>query len=64
MSKSKRRLASAAMAAVLVSGLVACKKAPDGAGAAPVATGKLDQARLLAVDGEPGAWLTSGRDFG
>ena len=60
-----RFLASAALAAVLV-GVAGCGKAPDGAAAkaGPVPTGKLDQARLLAVAAEPGAWLTSGRDFG
>ncbi len=61
MSNSKRFLASAAMAAVLCAGLAGCGKAPD---AVPLPTGKLDQARLLAVDSEPGSWPTSGRDFG
>lgn len=34
--------------------------------APPVAApaGKIDRERLLAVDKEPGAWLTTGRDFG
>ncbi len=62
MSNSKRLVASAALAAVLA-GLAGCKKAPEAA-ADPVPTGKLDTERLLAVDAEPGSWLTSGRDFG
>jgi quinohemoprotein ethanol dehydrogenase len=62
MSNSKRLLASAALAAVLA-GLAGCKKAPEPV-AAPVPTGKLDAQRLLAAAAEPGAWLTSGRDFG
>jgi quinohemoprotein ethanol dehydrogenase len=65
MCNSKRLLAGAFLVAVLAAGLVGCKKAPDAAsGTARVATGKLDRARLLAVDTEPGSWLTSGRDFG
>src|SRR5689334_1721202 len=52
-------------AAVLVAGLSACNKAPEtAASAAPVATGKIDQARLDALDKEPGQWLTTGRDGG
>ncbi len=63
MSTSKRIFASVALAVVVATGLAACKKAPEVA-AAPTPTGKLDTARLLAVDSEPGAWLTTGRDFG
>jgi quinohemoprotein ethanol dehydrogenase len=59
-------LATVALAAGCSIGVVSCKKAPDSgpAAAAPVPTGKVDRERLLAVAGEPGAWLTSGRDFG
>jgi quinohemoprotein ethanol dehydrogenase len=66
MNNSMRFMVSAALAAVLTVGIAGCSKAPDGgaAKAGPVPTGKLDNARLLAVDSEPGAWLTSGRDFG
>lgn len=57
----KRYLAGAALAAMMVTGLTACKRTPE---AAPQPTGRLDTQRLLSIDGEPGAWLTSGRDFG
>ncbi|MEO6079684.1 MAG: hypothetical protein ABIQ86_07900 [Steroidobacteraceae bacterium] len=66
MSNSKFLLASAALAAVLAAGLAGCKQAPDSAEsrAALVPAGTLDRNRLLAVESEPGSWLTSGRDFG
>jgi quinohemoprotein ethanol dehydrogenase len=35
-----------------------------GATAMPQAAGRVDTERLLAVQSEPGAWLTGGRDFG
>jgi quinohemoprotein ethanol dehydrogenase len=61
MSNTKRLLASAAMAVALAAA-AGCSKTPDPQ--QPLPTGKLDTPRLLGVDGEPGAWLTSGRDFG
>ena len=58
---SKDYLAGAALAGVMAMGLAACNRAPE----TPLQpTGRLDNERLLAIDGEPGAWLTSGRDFG
>lgn len=62
MDRSRTRLASAMLAMVVAGGLAACNRAPERAVLAP--EGKLDRARLLAVDSEPGAWLTTGRDFG
>jgi len=46
--------------------LAACGKQPQApaAAATPPPAGQIDQARLLAVDKEPGSWLTTGRDFG
>jgi quinohemoprotein ethanol dehydrogenase len=64
MSHSKQIVAGTVLAVLVAAGLVACNKAPDSAAAAPVPTGKLDAARLQAVDAEPGQWLTSGRDNG
>jgi quinohemoprotein ethanol dehydrogenase len=66
MSRPLQFLASAALAVSLAAGLVACNKAPEAtpAPAALVPSGALDRERLLAVAAEPGAWLTSGRDFG
>ena len=52
-------------AAVLAAALSACGKAPQStASATPAPTGKVDQARLAAVDKEPGQWLSTGRDAG
>jgi quinohemoprotein ethanol dehydrogenase len=41
-----------------------CSRTPPPAAAAPQPSGKVDLQRLLAIDSEPGAWLTTGRDFG
>jgi len=66
MHNSRFIVARALLAVLLVGGIHGCSKAPDVAqvAAGPAATGKLDEQRLLAVASEPGAWLTSGRDFG
>jgi quinohemoprotein ethanol dehydrogenase len=61
MSNTKRFLLSAALAMGLA-GLAACKRAPEPQQRLP--TGNLDTQRLLGLEREPGAWLTSGRDFG
>jgi quinohemoprotein ethanol dehydrogenase len=50
--------------------LAACQQqstdgaAPASSASAAPAPGQVDAKRLLAVDSEPGAWLTGGRDFG
>jgi quinohemoprotein ethanol dehydrogenase len=55
---------------LLLAGVVTALGACSGSDKATTATakatpaGKLDRERLLAVAGEPGAWLTGGRDFG
>ncbi|MEY2854076.1 MAG: hypothetical protein RL030_1208, partial [Pseudomonadota bacterium] len=53
------------LAGVLVS-IGACSRTEkaESVTAKPTPTGRLDRERLLAVAGEPGAWLTGGRDFG
>jgi quinohemoprotein ethanol dehydrogenase len=50
------------LAAVLVAGVTGCNRAPRSSAVVP--TGTVDVERLLAVDSDPGAWLTGGRDFG
>jgi quinohemoprotein ethanol dehydrogenase len=65
MSHSARNRVRATLAGVLAALLAACSRTPAPvAPAAAVPTGKVDLQRLLAIDGEPGAWLTTGRDFG
>ncbi|MEP7314522.1 MAG: PQQ-binding-like beta-propeller repeat protein, partial [Pseudomonadota bacterium] len=55
----------AAPSAAVILLLVGCgKKAEVPVVATAPPAGQIDQARLLAVDKEPGAWLTTGRDFG
>jgi quinohemoprotein ethanol dehydrogenase len=54
---------------VVLAAMAACSRPGDAdkattAKAAPVPTGQLDRQRLLAAAAEPGAWLTTGRDFG
>ena len=58
---SPRLAFAAAVASTLL--LAACgQKASTPAAIQP--TGQVDAARLAAVDAEPGAWLTTGRDGG
>jgi quinohemoprotein ethanol dehydrogenase len=44
--------------------LGACAKQAQTPPTAAVPAGQIDQARLAAIDAEPGAWLTTGRDAG
>ena len=47
--------------------LTACQKSEPtdtAASAQTPAPARVDAGRLLAIDAEPGAWLTGGRDFG
>lgn len=60
---SKRYLAGAALAALTMAGLPACKRAPEER-VSPAPTGQIGGERLLGIESEPGAWLTVGRDFG
>lgn len=60
---SKRYLAGAALAAAMMAGLAACNRAPEQ-GATVTPDGAIDRERLLAIESEPGAWLTVGRDAG
>ncbi|MBK7116430.1 MAG: PQQ-binding-like beta-propeller repeat protein [Proteobacteria bacterium] len=62
MGTTRQQVAGTVWALVVAGGLAACTKAPDKAAAAPAAS--IDRTRLLAVDNDPGAWLTTGRDFG
>jgi quinohemoprotein ethanol dehydrogenase len=62
MKMSRRKLAGVVLAVAMLAGNAACKRVPEST--ALVAAGKVDRERLLALDAEPGAWLTGGRDFG
>jgi quinohemoprotein ethanol dehydrogenase len=61
MNRALQGLLAVIGAAGMAAGVVACKPAPQGA---PVPAARVDRARLLAAAGEPGAWFTTGRDFG
>src|SRR5580658_10705041 len=63
MNNLVRSLGAGFTAAIL---LVACGKKPDAPPVPPTppAAGQLGLPRLQALDKEPGAWLTTGRDAG
>jgi quinohemoprotein ethanol dehydrogenase len=62
MRNTIRKMGRVSVAWVAAAALAGCGKSTQEVTAAPIAA--LDRARLMAVDSDPGAWLTTGRDFG
>ena len=64
MSRTQRIGRQALLLAWVFAALAGCAREDKPPAAAVVPTGKVDRERLMAVGSDPGAWLTTGRDFG